>query len=158
MKLKIVQVYLILITTIILFITIFFNINIIHKFNTQPKLENTYYSLDVTTLDLNEENLMFLLNYYKVEHPQIVYTQAILETGYFKSVICNKYNNIFGLYNSSIKDFYHFNHWSESILAYKKYIQYKYIPNDCYYTFLKELPYAEDSLYINKLKYLQNGI
>lgn len=106
--------------------------------------------------DLNKETLWEALIFYNIKFPEIVYAQALLETGNFKSKICLEYNNIFGLYNSKTKNFYKYNHWSESVLGYKNMIQNQYNNKDCYYTFLKELPYAKDSLYIQKIKNIVN--
>lgn len=103
-----------------------------------------------------EKDLIAALNYYNVKFPEIVYAQAVLETGHFKSRICKEYNNLFGLYNSKTKDYYKFNHWSESIIAYLKYIQYRYDSSIDYYEFLKRIKYARDSKYIHKLKRLVN--
>lgn len=99
-----------------------------------------------------DDDLMAVLEYYNVKHKNIVYAQAILETGYFRSKVCREYNNLFGLYNSRSKDYYKFNHWSESVVAYLNYIQYRYKPPDDYYKFLEEIGYAEDPQYITKLK------
>lgn len=99
-----------------------------------------------------EKHLMEALEYYNVKHKDIVWAQAVLETGYFRSRILREYNNLFGLYNSRIGDFYRFDHWSESILGYLKYIQYRYKPPNDYYQFLIEIGYAEDPHYISKLK------
>lgn len=98
------------------------------------------------------EGLIEALEYYDIHHPKIVYAQAVLETGHFKSDLCINNNNLFGLYDSSRKRYYDFNHWSESVLMYKQMVQYKYKPPNNYYKFLKDLPYAEDKEYINKLK------
>jgi flagellum-specific peptidoglycan hydrolase FlgJ len=98
-----------------------------------------------------EEGLMEALYYYNIKHPEIVYAQAILESGNFKSNVALKYNNLFGLYDSKRGTYYKFNHWSESIKGYKDYIQYKYKGND-YYQFLTDIGYAEDTLYIDKIK------
>lgn len=103
-----------------------------------------------------EEGLIEALDYYNVQHPNIVYAQALLETGYFKSNVCKTYNNLFGLYNSRTKDYYKFEHWSESVIAYLSYIQYRYNPNKDYYQFLSDINYAEDPEYINKLKRLED--
>lgn len=92
------------------------------------------------------------LNYYNITHPEIVYAQAVLETGNFKSRICKEYNNLFGLYNSRTGDYYKFEHWSESVIAYLDYIQIKYHPPGDYYLFLKRIGYAEDPDYIIKVK------
>ena len=92
------------------------------------------------------------LNYYGVKHPNIVYAQAVLETGNFKSDLCINGNNLFGLYNSKKKRYYTFDHWKDCIIAYKEMIQYKYKPPNDYYKFLSDIGYAEDPNYINKLK------
>lgn len=103
-----------------------------------------------------KEDLLTAMDYYGVQHPKIVYAQAILETGHFKSRVCKEYNNLFGLYNSHTKDFYKFNHWTESVVAYINYVQYKYSPHDDYYQFLADIGYAEDPEYVNKLKRIVN--
>ena len=99
-----------------------------------------------------QEGLMEALEYYEVKHPQIVYAQAVLETGHFKSDLCLKGNNLFGLYNSKKHRYYTFDHWTESIVAYLNYVQYRYKPPNDYYKFLSDIGYAEDPNYINKLK------
>lgn len=99
-----------------------------------------------------DDDLMAVLEYYNVKHKNIVYAQAILETSHFRSKVCREYNNLFGLYNSRSKDYYKFNHWSESVVAYLNYIQYRYKPPNDYYKFLEEIGYAEDPQYITKLK------
>lgn len=99
-----------------------------------------------------QEGLMEALEYYEVKHPQIVYAQAVLETGHFKSNVCLNYNNLFGLYDSKNKDYYKFNHWAESIVAYKEWIQKKYQPPNNYYAFLEEINYAEGKSYTRLLK------
>ena len=99
-----------------------------------------------------DDDLMAVLEYYNVKHKNIVYAQAILETGHFRSKVCREYNNLFGLYSSRSKDYYKFNHWSESVVAYLNYIQYRYKPPNDYYKFLEEIGYAEDPQYITKLK------
>ena len=115
------------------------------------------YNVDTVMLILRtpELDLYKALKYYDVEYPEIVYAQAVLETGYFTSKLCIKYNNLFGLYNSKKQEFFKFDNWEESVLAYKNMIQYKYIGGD-YYKFLDSIGYAEDPNYINKLKYIIN--
>lgn len=100
--------------------------------------------------------LVEALKYYDVKHPEIVYAQAILETGHFKSRVCKEYNNLFGLYDSKRGEYYKFNHWSESVVGYLNYIQNRYHPSNDYYIFLKDIGYAEDSMYVHKLKGIIN--
>ena len=99
-----------------------------------------------------QEGLMEALEYYGVKHPQIVYAQAVLETGHFKSKVCLNYNNLFGLYNSKEKRYCKFKHWTESVVAYKEWIQKKYQPPNNYYAFLEEINYAEEKSYTRLLK------
>ena len=103
-----------------------------------------------------KDGLEEALIYYKVHHEDIVYAQAILETGYFKSRVCLEYNNLFGLYNSRKKQYYRFNHWSESVTAYKNWIQRRYKPSEDYYIFLDRIKYAESIEYIPLLKKIVN--
>lgn len=105
-----------------------------------------------------KEGLLDALIYYEVKHSDIVYAQALLETGHFTSPLCVKHNNLFGLYNSSKEDYYRFNHWAESVEAYIKFVQYKYKPPNDYYEFLGRIGYAEDLTYIEKLKIIVNKI
>lgn len=102
-----------------------------------------------------EEGLREALDYYGIQYPQIVYAQALLETGHFKSKLCTQYNNLFGLYNSRTKSYYRFDNWWDSVIAYRDKVQYKYKGNTDYYTFLVKLPYATDPNYIRKIKQLE---
>lgn len=99
-----------------------------------------------------KEGLREALEFYGVQHSDIVYAQAVLETGHFKSVGCLRHNNLFGLYNSKAKRYCRFNHWTESVIAYKEWIQRRYKPPEDYYKFLSRIHYAEDPTYISKLK------
>lgn len=102
------------------------------------------------------EGLKTALEYYEIRYPDIVYAQAVLETGHFKSTVCLNYNNLFGLYNSKKKEYYKFNHWSESVVAYKEWIQKKYEPPEDYYSFLYRIHYGSDPKYTHKLKKIVN--
>lgn len=103
-----------------------------------------------------QDGLIDALDYYEIVYPEIVYAQALLETGHFKSDLCVRHNNLFGLYNSKRKRYFKFNHWTESVKAYKDMIQYRYKPPSNYYQFLKRIRYASDPQYIKKLKKLEN--
>lgn len=102
-----------------------------------------------------EEGLIEALDYYGIQFPEIVYAQALIETGHFKSKLCTQYNNLFGLYNSRTKSYYKFDNWWDSVIAYRDKVQYKYKGNTDYYTFLVKLPYATDPNYIRKIKQLE---
>ena len=100
---------------------------------------------------LSKENLMNELKAQDVQFPEIVAAQALLETGNFKSYSCINRNNLFGLRKKD-GTYMSFEHWTECVAAYKKYIQkWKHPPND-YYKYLDDLGYAEDTSYTTKLK------
>ena len=117
-------------------------------------INNNYSYSHITTFENKtpEEGIDEALIYYNIEHPTIVKAQAILETAHFTSDLCIKNNNLFGLYDSKNKRYYSYNHWWESIEAYKKLIQRKYNNSKYYYMFLEDIKYAKDKEYINKLK------
>lgn len=120
---------------------------------------NYSYSHIITFVNKTpEEGIDEALIYYGIEHPTIVKAQAILETAHFTSDLCIKNNNLFGLYDSKNKRYYSYNHWWESIIAYKKTIQKRYENSRYYYMFLEDIEYAEDKEYINKLKEIAEGL
>lgn len=131
-----------------------------YKFNT-PKYEITVINLEFPKFLLSkdpERDLLKVLDYYNIQHPDIVYAQAVLETGYFKSNLYLENNNLFGLYDSKNNEYFKFDHWSKSVLGYINSIQYKYDStyNNNYYDFLHNLGYAEDPDYNTKLKIIVN--
>jgi len=96
--------------------------------------------------ELKKQNVLF---------PEIVLAQSILETGWYKCERCSMdKNNLFGLWNSSKKEYFSYDTWQESIGGYKRGIQYKYYRKEykSYYEFLTDIGYAEDPKYISKLK------
>lgn len=99
----------------------------------------------------NKELLYQACEYYDIHHADIVVAQAVLESGWFSSENCLNNCNLFGLYNSRKQEYFKFDHWTESVKAYKDYIQSKYINGD-YYSFLDSLGYAEDTCYNEKLR------
>lgn len=115
------------------------------------------YSNFMEDWEANPASMLAACEYYGIKYPRIVTAQAILESGHFKSKVFKEYNNPFGLYNSKIKAYYKFNHWIESIKAYAEMVEYKYTEGD-YYTFLRELPYAEDERYIDKIKAIESNL
>lgn len=98
-----------------------------------------------------DEGLFYAMEYYGIMEPHIVYAQAVLETGHFKSDLCRKHGNLFGLYDSRRHAYCHFGHWIESVVAYRDRVQSKYKGGDYYY-FLDALPYALDPEYTKKVR------
>lgn len=117
--------------------------------NVTIKLEEPYFFLSDVP---NDSLLLEALNYYHIQEPIIVLAQAKLETGDYRSYQCLVNNNLFGLFNSKTGNYFKFNHWTESIEAYIKYIEYKRKHDEDYYDFLNRIGYAEDPLYTSKVK------
>lgn len=98
-----------------------------------------------------------------IQFPYIVYAQSVLETGHFKSDIFLENHNLFGMKEARIRintakgthnGHAYYDSWRESIFDYAFY-QCRYLPkintDEEYFQYLKE-KYAEDPLYVNKLK------
>lgn len=108
--------------------------------------------------ELNDSTLYLALLYYEVKHPKAVMAQAKLESANYTSSYCKKNNNFLGLYNSSKKRYYKFDHWTDCIQGYKDMVEYKLKDGENYYDFLRRIKYAEDVAYIHKIKEIENGI
>lgn len=111
-----------------------------------------------------------------LKHPNEVYQQAILETGWFKSGPFKDHNNVFGMQYSqkrkSIQKFYffadphngklhklaHYDHWLDATKDYALWQDYRdsfgYNLDGNYYLFLDSVKYATDKNYTDKLKKL----
>lgn len=124
----------------------------------EEKQENEVASVKWRTehFKLSDENLYNELIAQGVDFPEIVLAQAKLETGHYKSAVCKEYNNLFGLRNRD-GSYMRFSHWTDAVTAYKRYIQRwdKKPPN--YYIYLDKLGYAEERIYIQKVKELVNN-
>jgi len=100
--------------------------------------------------ELTLSNLLEVMKEVGLSNRLIVLAQAVLETGNFSSKVCKQYNNLFGLYDSRHHDYYRFEKWEDSVVAYQKFIQYRYKGGN-YFQFLKRIGYAEDRHYISKV-------
>jgi hypothetical protein len=101
---------------------------------------------------LSRENVYNYIIKSNIKHPEIVLKQSLLETGNYTSNVCKNYNNIFGFYYKG--DYIKFDDWKDCIDYYRAWQERKYTNGD-YYSFLKNLPYAEDSNYVWKLKQIK---
>ena len=111
-----------------------------------------YNNVETDAKELTIENLYAALKKHGIKYPKIVLAQAILETGHFRSRVCNEYNNLFGLRHS--KGYYSFNHWEESVIAYRDKVQYKHRNGEDYYAFLKRIGYSTSRDYVRKVREL----
>lgn len=127
----------------------------LNELKSEIKLEETYIFPDTTIEFFNKtpkDGILEAIEYYEIQYPEIVYAQSIHETGNFRSKLCIRNNNLFGLYNSRTKQYYKFNHWTESVEMYKNKIQNRLKKDEDYYVFLNRICYASDSNYISTIK------
>ena len=99
---------------------------------------------------LTKNNVAKEIRLQGIKHENIVLAQALHETGNFS---CNKCsldkNNLFGFRYK--KKYLEFDHWEESVTYYAKWQDRHYKSGD-YYEFLKDVGYATDTTYNQKLK------
>ena len=115
-----------------------------------------YDSIDISSLELNKENFFIVCEELGLVHSDVIYAQALLESGHFTSGWYKTHNNFLGLWNSYKSEPYSFPHWSDCLRGYRDYIQYRYDEEmgttDEYLMFLDELGYAEDPEYDSKVR------
>ena len=92
-------------------------------------------SIDLPELTI--PNLYAEIKKNDIKYPKIVLAQAILETGWFKSSVGGP----------PTQTFFEFDHWTESVTAYRTKVQYKYKGGN-YLLWLRDIGYAEDKGYI----------
>ena len=127
---------------------------------------NRIFIRQIYDQDFSAENLQRLIKIL-CKHPDIVYAQARLESGEFKSRLFLDYNNLFGMKVPGVRPttaigwamgHAAYKHWSESVYDYMLYQQYyeHWLKIDFnhidYFYFLKMYGYAGDPYYIKKLK------
>ena len=100
--------------------------------------------------ELTIPNLIKEIRFQGIKHEEIVLAQAILETGWFTSSVCRNKNNLFGLTNPRTKQYYEFDHWTESVKAYYTKVQYRYKGGN-YLLWLRDIGYAEAPDYVQAL-------
>lgn len=115
-----------------------------------------YNNVEAATKELNIENLYASLKRHGIKYPKIVLAQAILETGAFRSRVCRENNNLFGLRHS--KGYYAFEHWEESVIAYRDKVQYKHRDNENYYSFLRRIGYSTSKDYVRRVREIVNQL
>ena len=124
--------------------------------NKEPKMEihKPTITADTVRIDMfTEANLILYMHELCIKSPNIVLAQAKLETGNFNSYLFKVSNNLFGF--RGWKGYHTYKTWQYSVIAYKNW-QDKNYKGGSYYLFLTNIGYAEDSLYIYKLKQFKN--
>ncbi len=117
------------------------------------KLEVSYFKPGsiIVSDTFSLDNFKYQIKLSEIKYPDIVYKQAILESGWFTSNIWRENNNPFGFFYEG--KYLKFDNWKESIIYYENWQKRHYRKGD-YYQFLDDF-YAEDSCYIDKLKYIK---
>ena len=117
----------------------------------------------------NDSVFIEYLRAINIKFPEIVYAQAVLETGNFKSKIFNTNNNLFGMKEATKRptlakgtelEHAYYDTWKESVIDYALY-QARYlssIRSEAQYFEYLEANYAEDPEYINKIKNITNRL
>lgn len=131
--------------------------------------ERLLFYNDIKNADFSEELLKKCMYYERIKYPDVVLTQAQLETGFYTSDIFRNGNNCFGMkypqYRETIaigiyQGHAKYNYWWESVIDYAMwqdwYLKLGYKINtdeddDFYLVFLRCVRYAEDPKYIHKL-------
>jgi len=117
--------------------------------------------------ELNRENLDLAFRINRITAPEIVMAQGHLETGNFQSKLCIGHNNLFGMKLARIRsttalgatdnDYASYRSWYDSVKDMKLFQEW-YLSRGRdltdYYGFLSAIGYAEDPLYIPKVKEL----
>ncbi len=123
--------------------------------------ENSLIILDGSR-EFSPEALKAALENLNVKYPDIVYAQAVQETGSFRSAIFIENNNLFGMKAAKVRATTNrgtnrghaiYDSWYESVLDYALY-QSRYLGRlnrDQYFQYLRQ-NYAEDPNYVNRLK------
>lgn len=124
----------------------------------QPTISDVYIDNFNTFSEFTLKRLIYLL---QIDHPEIVFIQAQIESGHFNSKIFKEGNNLFGMklperrptvaigkHRGHAK----YNSWQASVIDYKI-MQDKYAKNKTRDEYLKYLRrYAEDPNYVRKIK------
>lgn len=125
---------------------------------TNPAVLSTFENFEQAPL--TAENVAKAIVRMQIQHPEIVFRQAVLESGSFTSRLCVKNNNIFGMRPPKTRTTYAigktkssyavFKHWSHSIADYKLWQGSKVIRD--YYKFLSKRNYSANVNYVRALK------
>lgn len=102
-----------------------------------------------------KEEFIRVCDSLNIYHPNVVYAQARLESGNFKTNYYNRTKNCLGIYDSNEKRYKAFNNWIECLVSYRDEIQYRWKYKECkdeeYLDWIISIGYAADKDYRNKI-------
>ena len=110
---------------------------------------------DTVFTDLTKDSFYRYCAFDSIRFPDVVWAQARHESGNFSSPLYRNKNNFLGLYDSRRKQYMEFDHWTDCLTAYRRYVQYKYTGRDEigeYISWLEDMGYAEDPEYTVKIE------
>ncbi len=119
---------------------------------------------DATKSIISKENLVRVLNDLEVQHVDIVFAQALLESAEFKSNVFKTRNNLFGMKvpgkrptvasNVGKKGYAHYDNWVQSVEDYRLYQNYvtknKDLSRSQYLSIIAK-SYSQTSDYVTRL-------
>jgi hypothetical protein len=115
-------------------------------------IQQTAPAIPIEYKILTLNNVLIEICKNNIKEPLIVLKQCIIETKWLQCTnCCLDVNNLFG-FGWNGKTYYKYNHWTESVKAYKHFQAKTLKVNEDYYEYLVRIKYAEDPNYINKLK------
>lgn len=126
----------------------------------------TYLEVPQPLVQITLKDVESLLKKYDIQYPEIVIAQIRLETGNLSSRLCKSNKNLFGMKYPKKREttaigeqFGHaqYKSYEDCISDYALWQKARYKGGD-YYTFLKDIGYAQDELYINKLQQISGII
>lgn len=113
---------------------------------------------------LTKEALWSTINEMGIKHPDVVFAQALLESGDFSSPVCKRNNNLFGMKmpelrktvaHPGFKGYAKYESWKQSIYDYKLYQEHLFrngeLSRSQYISKLNKI-YSEVSDYSTRLK------
>ncbi len=117
--------------------------------------------------ELTIDHLKLAIEINDIIAPVIVMAQARLETGHFRSELCTGHNNLFGMKLARVRPtnalgatevgYAAYQTWYNSVIDMKLFQEY-YLSRGrdltYYFTFLESIGYAEDPLYLAKVREL----
>lgn len=135
----------------------------LNHINNLSDYEKELLLIDLTERKFSEEEFIALLKELNVKFPYIVLAQAKTETGNYTSRIFRENHNLFGMKQAQVRintakgtqyGHAYYDSWEESVFDYA-FFQCRYlasIKNEAEYFAYLAGNYAEDPLYISKLK------
>ncbi len=114
--------------------------------------------------EFTPELLQEYLQLSGLRSPEVVYQQAVLETGWFTHIRCTEYNNYFGMKEAKVREHCQsgvwkkhaiYRHWTFSVDDYKLWQEYwedEAYDQTNYYSFLGNVGYAVAKDYVRTLK------